>query len=62
MKMKIIMNSGKEYATSKFKSMDEFLEKMHGGGATVNYLSVDKEKKIWIDSNKVSSFEILDES
>ncbi|MDQ9098598.1 hypothetical protein ACSBQ0_18350 [Bacillus altitudinis] len=60
MKLKIIMDSGKEYVTEKFDSKEDLLNSTMYGPGRVNYVSIDEEKKIILNAEHISSFEILD--
>ncbi|MCY8909125.1 hypothetical protein P8907_03655 [Bacillus atrophaeus] len=60
MKIKIIMDSGKEYVTVKFESKEDLATKLEQSPDEVLYFSVDDEEKIYLNAEHVSSFEILD--
>ena len=60
MKLKIIMDSGKEYVTERFDSKEDFSKSIIYGPGRVNYFSIDEEQKIVLNAEHISSFEILD--
>lgn len=60
MKIKIVMDSGKEYTTENYNNVQEFAEAILGKPNTVNFISLDEEKKVYINTANISSFEILE--
>lgn len=60
MKIKIIMDSGKEYVTERFDSKEDLSRSIMYGPDRINYFSVDKEQKTMLNAEHISSIEILD--
>ncbi|MCY8913183.1 hypothetical protein MOE47_09640 [Bacillus atrophaeus] len=60
MKIKIIMDSGKEYVTERFDSKEELSKSIMYSPGRINYFSIDEEQKIVLNAEHISSFEILD--
>lgn len=58
MKLKIVMDSGKEYITDKYESKEDFLKKVMPTQANMlSFHHIDKEDTIMISSAHVSSIE-----
>ncbi|MCY8792325.1 hypothetical protein MOE00_08345 [Bacillus inaquosorum] len=60
MKIKIIMDSGKEYVTERFDSIEDLSKSILYGPGAINYISTDEEEKILLNAEHISSIEILD--
>lgn len=56
------MDSGKEYITEKDESVAQFIDRCTPKQAFgVNYISLDKEEKIFINGSHVSSIEVIED-
>ncbi|WP_034757767.1 hypothetical protein [Rossellomorea vietnamensis] len=59
MKIKVVMDSGKEYVTEKFPTMKAFLEKNISTPNTINLITLDEKGKILVNTSHISSIEVL---
>lgn len=63
MKIKVIMDSGKEYINEKDKSVEEFIERFTPKQAFgVNYISLDINETVYINGSHISSIEVIEET
>ncbi|MFS0776068.1 hypothetical protein ABC255_08690 [Neobacillus sp. 3P2-tot-E-2] len=63
MKLKIIMDSGKEYTSEKFTSVEQFLdESLPKEAFAISYVSVDLDEKVFINGMHVSSVEVIEQT
>lgn len=56
MRLKIIMDSGKEYITERFSDIEDLITKSAPG---IKWVSVDSEEKIFISGQHISSIEAV---
>lgn len=59
MKIKVVMDSGKEYVTEKFPMMKDFLEKIVASPNTINLITLDEKGKVLVNTAHISSIEVL---
>ena len=59
MKIKVVMDSGKEYVTDKFPTMKDFLEKNVAGVNTINLITLDDKGRVLVNTAHISSVEVL---
>ncbi|NMH68599.1 hypothetical protein HF072_07370 [Bacillus sp. RO3] len=59
MKIKIVMDSGKEYVTDKFPTIKAFLEKIIARPNTINLITLDEKGKVLVNTAHISSIEVL---
>ena len=67
MRIKVIMDSGKEYVADKFNDPSELLlvlKKSYEKGSTLDttFLQLDNKRSIFINASSISSFEVIAES
>jgi hypothetical protein len=59
MKIKVVMDSGKEYVTEKFTTVKSFLEKIVSSPNTINLITLDEKGKVLVNTAHISSIEVL---
>jgi hypothetical protein len=59
MKIKVVMDSGKEYVSEKFPTMKDFLEKIVASPNTINLITLDEKGKVLVNTAHISSIEVL---
>lgn len=60
MKIKIIMNSGKEYTTEDFDSVEKLIDSTVSNIKRVIFSPLGKDRKVWINGNSISSVEVIE--
>jgi hypothetical protein len=63
MKIKVIMDSGKEYFSEKDDNIEALLTRGYGDGiaGSVNYITLDRQERIAINTAHISSVELVED-
>jgi hypothetical protein len=59
LKIKVVMDSGKEYVTDKFPTMKAFLEKNVSEPNSINFITLDEKGRVLVNTAHISSIEVL---